>query len=80
MSLTAWITIYGLETLFFCWVFFLGGDEQLEGTFTSGCLLSPLAVGWSAEGIRVFVASAWCISSVWFLLGLFVPEARLLWW
>ncbi|NLX95842.1 MAG: hypothetical protein GXY83_06675 [Rhodopirellula sp.] len=76
MSLVAWLALYAIESLFFYWVYYRDGAEQLEGTLASGCLLSFFAPRWSAEGIRLFVSIAFAMSSVWFVVGLFVPAAR----
>jgi len=54
------------------------GAEWLEGTFTSGFLISSFAPRWSADGIKLFGWATLVISTVLFALGLFSPGGRAL--
>ncbi len=54
MSELTWTGTYFLNLLFWLWLIRWGGAERLEGTFTSGLLLSTFAPRWSADGIRLF--------------------------
>jgi hypothetical protein len=76
MSLVLWLLLYFLDSLFFYWVCFRDGAEQLEGTFASGFLMGIFATEWSAEGIRLYVSIGWAVATTWFVVGLFVPAAR----
>ncbi|NLX98035.1 MAG: hypothetical protein GXY83_17880 [Rhodopirellula sp.] len=76
MSLVGWVALYAIESLFFYWVYFRDGADQLEGTLASGFLLGNFAPRWSAEGIRLFVAVTFSMASVWFVVGLFAPAVR----
>jgi hypothetical protein len=80
MSLTWWVALYLLTSLLWLWVVFLGGAERLEGTLASGLLVDWLAPRWSADGIRLFVGLSWVLQTLWFAIGLFVPEVRFWWW
>jgi hypothetical protein len=77
VSLTAWIILYLLELLFWLWIIRWGGAERLEGTFTSGLLISYFAPGWSAEGIKLFAWLTMIAGTVWFIAGLFFPDLRI---
>jgi hypothetical protein len=77
MSLGAWVVSYAGDLLFSLWILRWGGAERLEGTFASGFLISGWAPRWDAEGIKLFVLLSLLGTTVWFLVGLFVPEARL---
>lgn len=74
--MTAWIIIYAFDVVFFLWVVRWGGAEWLEGTFTSGMLIHWFAPTWTAEGIKLFVWVSFIATSIWFVVGLFVPSAR----
>jgi hypothetical protein len=76
MSELAWIACYGLNVLFWLWLIRWGGAERLEGTFTSGLLLSTFAPRWSADGIRLFAWISLIGSTVTFLIGIFRPDFR----
>lgn len=76
-STLCWVTGYGIDLLVSIWILRWGGARYLEGTFASGFLVSMLAPRWSAEGIKFFVLVTLAASTVWFFVGLFVPEARL---
>jgi hypothetical protein len=76
MSVGVWVLIFALESLLWAWVLFWDGAEHLEGTFASGFLVDIFAPRWSADGIKLFAALTWLFTGVWFVVGLFVPEAR----
>jgi len=76
MPLIAWIIAYALNMLFWLWIVRWGGAERLEGTFSSGLLISVFAPKWSAEGIKVFGYGAIIVSTIGFVLGVFFPDFR----
>jgi hypothetical protein len=76
MSLTWWVVTYLADLLFWLWVVRWGGAEKLEGTFSSGFLISILAPQWSEEGIKLFGYGAIVISTVLFVLGIFFADFR----
>ena len=71
MSLSIWILVFAVSSLFWGWIVFLGGADWLEGSILSAFLVSVHAPQWSAEELKAFVGI------IWFLVGLFVPGARL---
>jgi hypothetical protein len=77
MPLVIWVILYSVGVVFWLWVIFWGGAEWLEGTLASGFLVSIFAPRWSSEGIKLFAWLALFGSTVWFVLGIFIPEARL---
>lgn len=76
MSLATWVLVYAVSMLFWLWVARWGGAERLEDTFISGFLIHLFAPRWSAEGIRLFGYGMIVTSSTFFVIGLFIPEAR----
>lgn len=76
MSLISWALIYFIELLFWLWILRWGGAQWLEGTFTSGLLVSIFAPRWSAEGIKLFALLTLIVSTIWFIIGLFLPDVR----
>lgn len=76
MSLTELIVIYLVNLVFWLWVVRWGGAERLEGTFASGLLVHVFAPRWSAEGIKLFGYTWIVISSVLFVVAVFVPDFR----
>jgi len=76
MSLQYWAIGYGLNLAFWLWIVRWGGAERLESTFASGCLISVFAPWWTAEGIKVFGYATIVVSTVYFVLGIFVPDFR----
>jgi hypothetical protein len=76
MSTNAWIVSHAMSTVFWLWVACWGGAERLEGTLSSGCLISVFAPSWSADGLRVFAWLALLGGIVWFVVGLINPAAR----
>lgn len=76
MGILLWIVIFVSVSLFWVWIIFAGGAEFLEGSVFS-LLVGWWAINWSADGIRLFAWVSWILSGLWFLLGVFVPEARI---
>ncbi len=77
-SLIVWIAVFVLYSAFCAWVIFGGGADWLEGSFLSGFLISWFAPRWSADGIKLIVSLTWLLECIWFLIGLFHPEMRIL--
>jgi hypothetical protein len=76
MSLVELILAYLIHLVFWLWVTRWGGAQRLEGTFSSGFLIHVLAPRWTADGIKLFGYGAIFVSTVFFLLGLFLPDFR----
>ncbi|MBM4341661.1 MAG: hypothetical protein FJ110_19215 [Deltaproteobacteria bacterium] len=76
MSLTWWTIAYVVDLVFWLWVVRWGGAEILEGTFSSGFLISIFAPRWSAEGIKLFGYGTIIISTILFVLGIFFADFR----
>ncbi len=79
MSLIVWITLHFGNTLFWLWVVRWGGAEWLEGTLASGFVINIFAPRWSSDGIKLFGWGILIGDIIWFLVGLFIPEARFYW-
>jgi hypothetical protein len=81
MSLLIWVIGFALISLFSIWVLFFGGDGWLEQSSLSWLLVDWRATFWSADSIKFYVGATWVLSGVWFVMGLFWPQVRLLgWW
>jgi hypothetical protein len=76
MSLLELVITYSISLLFWLWVIRWGGAEWLEGTFTSGFLIHIFAPHWSADGIKLFAYGTIVISTILFILALFIPDFR----
>jgi hypothetical protein len=76
MSMLLWVGLFALASLFWCWIIFWGGAEALEGSLASMFLINRFAGEWSADGLRLFAWLSWIISGLWFVIGVFTPEAR----
>jgi hypothetical protein len=63
---------------FWAWIIFGDGADRLEGRFISGFLFWYRAPEWTAQDIRLFAAGTWCVHAIWFVMGLFFPEIRLM--
>ena len=59
------------------WIAKWGGASWFAGKFASGFLVHWLAPRWSESGIKLFAWLALPGNTIWFVLGLFVPQARL---
>jgi hypothetical protein len=71
-----WTAFFFFEVLFWLWIIRWGGAEWLEGTLTSGFIISYFAPTWRAEGIKLFGWLSLIFSTIWFVIGLFEPSLR----
>ena len=75
-TLKWWVIIYLSDLLFWLWVVRWGGAEWFEGTFTSGFLINFRAPMWDSAGIKLFGWLMLMISTIWFVVGILMPEMR----
>ncbi|MCB9857584.1 MAG: hypothetical protein H6818_18025 [Phycisphaerales bacterium] len=76
MSVEVWIGAYLIEMLFWVWIVFLGGADRIEGSFVLDFVWT-LSSRIDAEMIRFVGWIVMFMTTAWFILGLFVPLARL---
>lgn len=77
MSLGEWVACYGANLLFWLWILRWGGAEWLEGSFISGFLFPASAPTWDVEGIKAYGWLVLIASTIWFIVCLLTPDARL---
>jgi hypothetical protein len=53
-----------------------GGAKKLEGSFLSGFFIHVLAINWDEEVIKFYAMLILLVSTIGFILGLFVPVVR----
>ncbi|MGL4550494.1 MAG: hypothetical protein ACRC33_04855 [Gemmataceae bacterium] len=73
------MAVFAVTSLFWAWVLFGRGADWLEGSVLASLFVDTHAIRWTADGIKLFAGLTWAIGTVWFAVGLAVPEARL-WW
>lgn len=78
MGLLPWIGAYAGLSLFWAWLLFLGGAEWLEGSWLAAFIVHFRSPEWTADGIRLFALLMWIGQTIWFVIGLFHPDARLI--
>ncbi len=77
MNLALWILIYLINALIWKWIISWGGADTVQRWW------GFLFTGWlgayelNTEQIRAFAILCWLFFSVWFVMGIFVPEVRL---
>jgi hypothetical protein len=76
MSVASWLLLYAGSTAFALWVVWGGGAAWLVGWRASVALDWLLAYSWSSEQIALYTLICWVGHTIWFVVGLFVPEAR----
>jgi hypothetical protein len=80
MSLGLWTALWVLNTCFTWWVVWGGGASWFEGWRAWLIVDWLLAHWWVAEQIALYTLVCWVGHTIWFLVGLFVPETRGLYW
>ena len=59
------------------WILAMDGAKKIEG-WLSFFVVGWFALDWHAEQIRLYVLIIWLAQTVWFVVGVFVPELRFL--
>ena len=77
ISLFNWILIFVLSSIWWKWILSWGGAHAIEG-IKSWFIIGWFAGHWTAEQIRLYALCVWVLQTLWFTVGLFVPEARVL--
>jgi hypothetical protein len=75
MGVVVWIVVFAGLSAVCAWVVFGAGAESAAGLLAA-LLAGADIVNWSEGGIRLFMGLTWLLLAVWFVIGLFVPEAR----
>lgn len=76
MGVAIWIAIYAMLSALCFWIVFRSGADSVAGLVTA-VFLGADVVRWSEDGIRLFVGATWGLLTLWFVLGLLFPDARL---
>ena len=75
MSLSIWIILFFINSLFWKWVISWGGAELIKG-WKAGLFFDWLVADLNTEQIRAYALFVWLVSGIWFLLGIFIHELR----
>ena len=80
MNLMLWLLLYVFNTAFVWWVVWGGGASWFEG-WRSFLITDWLwSYSWTSEQIALYILVCWVGHTVWFVVGLFVTEARGFFW
>jgi len=80
MNLPLWIILYFGSTAFVWWVVWGGAAAWFQG-WRSWLLVDWFfAYEWNSEQIALHTLVCWVGYTLWFILGVFVPEARTIFW
>ena len=79
MSIGWWIIIYLSNLVFWLWVALWGGAERLDDSFIVYFIITHVRRRWEAESLKLLAWVSIIGSSIWFVMGLFLPEVRLFW-
>ncbi|WP_081528208.1 hypothetical protein [Rubrivivax gelatinosus] len=80
MNVALWLLLYVSNTAFVFWVVWGGGAVWFEGWRSLAIVDWLFAYRWNSEQIALYTLICWVGHTVWFMVGLFVPEARAFYW
>ena len=80
MNLALWLLLYVGNTAFVWWVVWGGGASWLQGWRSLFIVDWLFAYRWNSEQIALYVLVCWVGHTIWFLVGLFLPAARSIYW
>ena len=75
MNIYQWMILYLLNCLLWKWILSWGGAKWLQG-WKVLFVLEWAEQHWTIEQIRFYALMMWILGTIWFVLGLFFPEAR----
>lgn len=77
MSLFQWILLNSFLALFWLWVLCWGGARWIEG-LKSIFIINIFSIKWNSEQIRLYALCMLAVNLIWFAVGVFIPELRVL--
>jgi hypothetical protein len=80
MNFILWVLLYVSNTAFVWWVVWGGGASWFEGWRSLFIIDWLWSYSWNSEQIALYILVCWFGHTVWFAIGLFVPEARGFFW
>jgi hypothetical protein len=80
MNVRLWLLLYIANTGFVWWIVWGGGAAWFQGWRSLAIVDWLFAYRWNSEQIALYTLVCWLGHTVWFIVGLFVPEARALFW
>lgn len=80
MNIALWIFLYVGNTTFVWWVVWGGGAAWFQGWRSLSIVDWLFAYRWNSEQIALYTLICWVGHTIWFVVGLFVPEARGFYW
>lgn len=75
MSLGLWVISYLVLLALWGWILFLRGAEFLEGSFLAD-FFDWFSWKMDAEAIKLVTWIMLIVTTIWFVVGVFVPTAR----
>ena len=79
MDLMTWVGLYAIELVGLCFILFGGGAEWFARSTVAGLLSGLWWHDWDAEQIKLYTWLVLIGTTIWFLLGVFVPACRFQW-
>lgn len=77
MSNFIWLAEYLAVLLFCLWLIRWGGADLLDGRpILSILFVHHWAPRWRADGLKLFAWMLLFVDTLWFIIGLFSPDAR----
>lgn len=76
MNLLHWFFLFAVNSVFTLWVLRWGGAQWMEGWKSLFFIEWLYSTFWNAEQIKLYFLVIWLLHALWFVLGLFMPEAR----
>ncbi|EJL80139.1 hypothetical protein PMI12_00244 [Variovorax sp. CF313] len=80
MNVGLWLLLYAANSLFVYWVVLGDGAAKFEGWRAAFIVDWLPAAWWTSEQIALYTLLIWLGHTLWFVIGLFVPEARAFFW
>lgn len=71
-----WIALYALQCAFTAWVVMGSGAHWIQGWKAPFFLDWLLSFTWTDEQIKLYVLIMWIGHTIWFFLGVGMPELR----
>jgi hypothetical protein len=80
MNIVLWLLLYISSSAFAWWIVWAGGAAWFEGWRALAIVDWLFAYRWSADQIAMYILICWVGHTIWFIVGLFMPETRGVYW
>lgn len=76
MGIICWILLFIIHSLILKWILSWGGAKFINSFYVAKIFFSFLNTDLNEEQLRFYTLVIWVMITIWFVLGIFIPNLR----